>query len=173
MNFKAYPIIYYVEGENEEKLVNSIKNNMIVSGRVQKFNVCNKMIKSQNLMKLKKDTIIILVFDIDLVLQNKKNARTNLEKNIAMLSKHKKVVKKIILVPQDENLEDELIRATKLKKIQEMFKVKSIDEHKEKLNKCNNLGVKLKEVGFDIKNLWKSDKINQFDLSNESELIKL
>lgn len=60
---------YYVEGECEEKLLNTYKVPPYLffqSGKVEVFNFINKRITNQRLMTLKKKTIIILVYDIDI-----------------------------------------------------------------------------------------------------------
>lgn len=58
---------YYVEGEDEEKLVNVLKSDMqcIEAGKVQVLNPVLEKITPLRLCTLKKNTTVILVFDTD------------------------------------------------------------------------------------------------------------
>lgn len=71
---------YFVEGECEEKLINALRVNPVdylISGKVTVFNFTNKLISNPRIAVLNKETIIILVYDIDV------NKIDILEKNIA------------------------------------------------------------------------------------------
>ena len=58
---------YYVEGEDEEQLVNVLKSDMqcIEAGKVQVLNPVLEKITPLRLRTLKKNTTVILVFDTD------------------------------------------------------------------------------------------------------------
>ena len=58
---------YYVEEEDEEKLVNVLKSDMqcIEAGKVQVLNPVLEKITPLRLRTLKKNTTVILVFDTD------------------------------------------------------------------------------------------------------------
>ena len=58
---------YYVEGEDEEKLVNVLKSDMqcIEAGKVQVLNPVLEKITPLRLRTLKKNATVILVFDTD------------------------------------------------------------------------------------------------------------
>ena len=58
---------YYVEGEDEEKLVNVLKSDMqcIEAGKVQVLNPVLEKITPLRLRTLKKNTTVNLVFDTD------------------------------------------------------------------------------------------------------------
>ena len=58
---------YYVEGEDEEKLVNVLKSDMqcIEASKVQVLNPVLEKITPLRLRTLKKNTTVILVFDTD------------------------------------------------------------------------------------------------------------
>lgn len=58
---------YYVEGEDEEKLVNVLKSDMqcIEAGKVQVLNPVLEKITPLRIRTLKKNTTVILVFDTD------------------------------------------------------------------------------------------------------------
>lgn len=59
--------IYFVEGETEKLLVNTLKSEMklIEAGNVKKFNVIQDMLKNSNLIDVKPNSIAILIFDTD------------------------------------------------------------------------------------------------------------
>ena len=58
---------YYVEGENERKLVAVLSRDFkhIQSGKIEVFNVVEKRITHSYTRKLKNNTIVILIFDTD------------------------------------------------------------------------------------------------------------
>lgn len=92
MKNKVY--YYIVEGEVEEKVINTIKNNLIEAGKVLVRNPIQHKISTTFLRTMKPNTIIILVFDTDV--------ETNLEilkKNIEEFKKFKNI-KETILIPQ-------------------------------------------------------------------------
>ena len=94
---------YYVEGENEEKIVNALKAELrcIKPGKVTVFDVVKRKLTKERLMRLKKGTIVVLVFDTDT------DSADILKMNLEFLSKQS-FIKKTICVTQVENLEDEL-----------------------------------------------------------------
>ena len=83
---------------------------MIKPGKVQKLNVIDEEITDAMLRLLREDTIVVLIFDTD-------TENTDiLNNNIKKLNASKRVFK-VITVPQVPNLESELIRSCKIKKI--------------------------------------------------------
>ena len=64
---KSKFVQYYVEGEDEEKLVNVLKTQLglIRPGKVQKLNVVEQEITNIRLRTLKQGTMVVLVFDTD------------------------------------------------------------------------------------------------------------
>ena len=60
-------IQYYVEGDDEEKLVNVLKSQLrlIRSGKVQKLNVVEREISEARLRTLSRGTMVVLIFDTD------------------------------------------------------------------------------------------------------------
>lgn len=103
---------YYVEGENERKLVEvlSKKLSYIRPGRIEVLNLVEKSITYSYTRRLKKNTVVILIFDTDTA-----NIEI-LEKNIAFLLKCANI-KDVVLIPQVCNLEDELLRSCKAQKV--------------------------------------------------------
>lgn len=96
---------YFVEGEDEKKLVDVLKSDMklIVSGKSQVFNVTQQKLTRLRVMNLKPGTTVVLIFDADA------GNLQILKDNINFLHKEK-VVSEVICVIQVRNLEDELIR---------------------------------------------------------------
>lgn len=111
---------YYVEGADEEKLINVMKSQMclICPGKVEKINVVQEELTRLRLMQLRKDTIVVLVFDTDA------GNVDILRKNIQILNQCCQV-KKVICIPQVENLEDELLRSCDIRQIRELTGSKS------------------------------------------------
>ena len=58
---------YYVEGEDEKKLIDVLKTDMrlIIPGKVQKLNVVEQQIKKTHFINMKNHTMVVLVFDTD------------------------------------------------------------------------------------------------------------
>ncbi|MBQ2677795.1 MAG: hypothetical protein IJF96_02660 [Firmicutes bacterium] len=159
---------FYVEGEDEKKVIDTLKKDMktIVSGKVDVLNVIQKEIKSPRIRTLKTGTNVILVYDTDI-------ERTDiLEKNIRLLqsSKH---IKRIICIPQVKNLEEELVRATNVRRALDILGSRSLADFKRDLIKCTNLDRKLQERGFDMSKFWCKTPHNSFaKYGNDAELIK-
>ncbi|MDE7271001.1 MAG: hypothetical protein K2N81_11075 [Acetatifactor sp.] len=118
---------YYVEGADEEKLINVMKSQMclICPGKVENLNQCFQ-------------------------------------------------VKKVICIPQVENLEDELLRSCDIRQIRELTGSKSNKDYKHALVIEKNLAVKLESKNFDISKFWIKNPSNLFSgILNESQEIKL
>lgn len=130
---------YYVEGENEERLINALKSELrcIRTGKVAVFDVVKRRMSKNKLMQLKQGTTIVLVFDTDT------NDAIILKENIEMI-KSQSFIKEVICVTQVQNLEDELERSCSIKSAKELTGSRSITDYKRTLNKEKNLGAKLK-----------------------------
>lgn len=140
---------YFVEGECEEKLINELKvpkANLILPGKVEVLNVVNEKISKQRLMVLNPKTNIILIYDIDV------GNTEILDYNIEMLRKYN--FKNIYHIQSINNFEDELVYATSLKSINEMYNTVSIDEFKTKFIHQNDLFSKLKRIKYDNSKMW-------------------
>lgn len=140
---------YYVEGEDDKKIVNTLKTDMqqIIPGKVEVFNVIEKSFSKMQIMNLKRGTTVVLVFDTDT------GKVENLKKNIAFLSKQS-VIKEIICITQIMNLEDELVRSCNIKSIKQLTKSKSDKDFKRDVLKITNLGKRLAECSFDFSSFW-------------------
>ncbi len=148
---------YYVEGEDERKLLSVLKTEMecIVPGKIEVFNVVQEEITAIRLMQLKKGTTVILVFDTD------EGNIEILRKNMNRLSRCQEV-SSLICIPQVNNLEDELLRSCHIKQIKELLGSKSNKDFKHDLIVEKNLKKKLLNHGFDIQKFWNRNPENKF-----------
>lgn len=160
--------LYFVEGDDEKKLINTLKNplGLIQAGKVQKLNVVENKISLNVLRTLKRGTVVILVFDTDT------NNVDILNQNIKTLH-DSNFVSKVITVPQVKNLEDELVRACDIKSITKLLNSRSKKDFKSDLIRVSNLDIKLKEHDFDIRLFWNKNPDGSFrHIHNDSNEIK-
>jgi len=95
---------YFVEGECEQKLLNAYRISpyeLFTSGKVTVFNFINKKLDYSRIRVLDRNTIIILVYDIDV------NITKTLEYNLSLLKKFG--FNKIYHIQSINNFEDELV----------------------------------------------------------------
>ena len=167
MKSKYY--IYYVEGQCEEKLINTLKcdSKLIRPGKVQICNVIGKKITQGQLMMIKPHTVVVLVFDTD-VMQT-----TILYENIKILEKCSNV-DAVITITQVRNFEEELLYSCDIKNILEFTHSKSNADFKRDFIHISNLQRRLEEVSFDISKFWSRSPVGSFaKLENGAEQIKL
>ena len=166
---KSKYVQYYVEGQDEEKLINVLKTQLglIKPGKVQRLNVVEQGINNVRLRALSAGTMVVLVFDTD---TGKKDI---LRKNIEALRACKSVTD-IVLIPQVPNLEGELVRSCNIRKIEELLKSKSKTEFKSDLIRVSNLAQKLQEHQFDIRLFWSSKAPEPYqEFENQADMVKL
>lgn len=159
---------YFVEGEDEKKLVNTLKSDLglILPGKVQVFNVTQEKLTKLRLGNLKTGTKVVLIFDTDA------GNISTFKANIAFLNKTS-TVSEVIFIPQVQNLEDELIKSCKIKQIKDLLGSKSNKEFKHDLLKATNLAQKLTEHQFDINAFWYTcDKGTYKEIENMGYKIK-
>ena len=159
---------YFVEGDDEKKLVNTLKNQLevIQPGKTHKLNVIEKKIPKNILRTFKKGTTVILVFDTDT------NNVEILNYNIKLL-KDSNVVSNIVFVPQVKKLEHELVRSCNIRNIKELLNSRSAKDFKSDLLRVTNLDVKLKEHNFDINRFWSQQPYGKYQhINNNSSEIK-
>jgi len=159
---------YFVEGECEKILVSTLKDNKnsyIVPGRVSIFNVQQEHFSHLQLRPINTQTTIVLIFDTDV-------------ENVNILEENLKILndlgyKDVVLVMQDKNLEDELVKATDIKNIKQLLPCLTIKEFKSKFISEKRIMEKLINHNFDIGKLWTS-KINgkYSKYNNEGNRIK-
>ena len=148
-------LLYLVEGDDEKKLVNTLKNSMglIHPGKVQKLNVIECNITDLHLRTLAKGTIVVLIFDTDT------DNVARLDKNIEKL-KSCSAISAVVTIPQVPNLEGELVRSCNIKVIADLIRVSNLDQ-------------KLKEHQFDINIFWsKNPKPPYHLIENQATVIK-
>lgn len=142
---------YYVEGECEQKLIEELKiYEMVIPGKVSVFNAVQNHFKNAQLMQLKRETTVILVFDTD------KNDYDVLIENIEYL-KNYPTIKEVWIVPQIRNLEDELIYSTDIKTIKQFIPSKSKSDFKRDFRAEKRIMEKLNKHNFRMEKLWCRD----------------
>lgn len=159
---------YYVEGQCEEKLINTLKDGvdrLVIPGKVSVFNVQCEYFTDTMLRTLKNKTVIILIFDTDII------NKDIFEKNMQKLKSSG--FNEIWCIPQDKNLEDELVKSTDIKKITDLLGTRSIKDHKSKFITEKCLKNKLTNHHFDIKEIWSSKASGkELGVENSSNKIK-
>ena len=161
-------IRYFVEGEDERKFVNTLKNDLkaIIPGKVQILNVIQNIISDMIIRTFKPGTIVVLIFDTDTG-----NADI-LKKNIAKLNGYCNVAR-VITIPQIKNFEDELIYSCNIDKITDLLNSRSVSNFKSDLIHITNLPKKLNEHKFDFDKFWSRIAESPYqDIKNESTKIK-
>ncbi|HPY98610.1 MAG TPA: hypothetical protein PLZ06_06155 [Clostridia bacterium] len=161
---------YFVEGETEACLIRAIRQKYIQSGRITKINLLEKDIPSGFIKTIKPFTILIIVFDTDVddmkLVERLKNNTGKLKK-----SSH---VKDVILIPQVNNLEDEIKYATDISEIKDLLQSKSNKDFKRDFCKCNNVTDCLVKHSFNIEKFWSRKARNKYSIfENDGKKIKL
>ena len=141
---------YFVEGECEKKLLNALKAspNLILPGKVRVFNVIQDVLTGSHLYSIK-EGYVVFVFDSDVKTVEK------LKQNIEKVRKYcpQKTVTLLFLV-QLKKLEDELVRATDVNKIEELTGSRSEKDFKSDFLALKDLRLVLNKHGFKIEKLW-------------------
>ena len=166
---KSKYVQYYVEGDDEGKLINTLKTDLrlILPGKVQKLNVVQRQLSNARLMGLSPGTMVVLVFDTDT------GHLDILNKNLEVLKKCS-AVSEIVTVPQVLNLEQELVRSCDIRTVAELLGSKSNKEFKSDLIRVTNLGSKLREHQFDIGRFWSASPACPYhQIENLAHQIKL
>ena len=156
---------YFVEGENERKLIETIKNKYLYSGKIKVMNTIQNKVSKSILRTLERETIVVLVFDTDI------EKVDILDENIKII-KNSNNVRDIICIPQIKNLEDELIYSTNITKIIDLLESKSKKDFKNDFNNCKNLIKKLEDKEFKISKIWSREAVDIFK-KYKNEAIKI
>lgn len=137
-------IIFLGEGVTEKKFIHALS----ILGRFQSFNVSQNPIRKL-LPKLSKGSRIYIIYDTDILNEE------NFKENIKILSQQKHL-HFAGLIQQTENLEEEIISASKLNKQQVLsqFNCSAISELKKQLTQTTNLAKKLNDIELDCHKLW-------------------
>ena len=151
MKIKNNPVQYFVEGETEKAFIEQIKNQYVLSGKINVLNILQNEIKNSRLISIKPNTTIILIFDTDV---QKKELLNRLAQNIKIL-KASKHIKEIVVIPQVLNFEDELVYATNIKSIEKFIPNCTKKEFKSKFIKLgSNIVAMLEKQDFNADKLW-------------------
>lgn len=162
-------IQYYVEGEDDQKVVNTLKTELgvIMTGKVHVLNVVEQEIPDMRLRALSRGTIVVLVFDTDT------GNIDILNKNITKLKKCASV-SDVVLIPQVSNLEVELVRSCKIKQIKELLNSRSNSDFKRDVIRVTNLASKLKEHSFNFDLFWSQKPGHPYqNIENQSLKIRI
>ena len=160
-----------MEGEGDREIVKALKNELkcIQPGKVEVFNVNQERFTNMRLRSIKNNTTVILVYDTD----TGERGEPTLRQNIEILNSRANV-KKIICIPQVENLEDELVRACNIKEVKELTKSRSNTNYKKDILNISNLVNRLKHCKFDFTKFWRKIPNNVFKKhGNDSDKIRL
>ena len=128
--------------------------------------VVQERLTDLKLRVLSEGTILIFVFDtdsgnIDILNENIKKAKESSR------------VKKVYCITQIKNIEDELIRSTDIKRIEELLSSKSKTDFKRDFIRERNLKQKLAAHSFDLNMLWCKEPQSPFEnIRNESGVVK-
>lgn len=163
---------YFTEGENEEKLIDVLKTEfqVIPSGRVEKLNVLTHLISNVKILTLQKNATVIFVFDTD-----DDSVKLDIfHENVKRL-KRCRSVRNLFCITQVRNIEDELVRSTDIRAIEELLPSKSRKSFKNDFNRMElkNLARKLEEHNFNISLLWSRQPQGKLaETRNDSDRIK-
>lgn len=143
-------ILYLVEGQCEEKLINALKNEpyLIKPGKVKCFNPMGRKLTPNDFITIQPGSLIALVFDTDTT-----NGIDILESNIKMIKKYGGKCE-IALILQVKNIEDELVKSTDISQIEELTKSKSKDNFKTDFCALKNCRRLLEKHHFNINKIW-------------------
>ena len=170
MKIKNNPVQYFVEGETEKAFIEQIKNQYVLSGKINVINILQNEIKNSRLMSIKPNTTIVLIFDTDV---QEKELLNRLAQNIKIL-KASKHIKEIVVIPQVLNFEDELVYATNIKSIEKFIPKCTKKEFKGKFIKLGfSMVAMLEKQDFNADKLWSRsvNKDNIFYIINKNEVM--
>ncbi len=169
MNYKR--CVYYVEGKCEEQLINALKEEprLLTPGKVNVVNIIQNEIPRREVNMIKAGTTVVFVFDTDV-------EKTDiLQKNITYVKKYASQIK-LVQLAQVKNFEDELVRATDVKKAQEITKSLSVSNFKSdfcrlKVEECRNA---LERHNIKVSVLWTKKPSKAFSFVEQGgDAIKL
>ena len=142
--------VYFVEGECEKKLLTALKEqpSVVLPGRVKVRNVVSGLIPKSELLALKPNTDVVLVFDTDV-------PNTNILKiNLDNIKKYTRSVR-ILTVLQVPDFEAEIVRSTDAKQVKEITQSKSNTDFKRDFCRLSDCRSTLIKHHFDISKMWK------------------
>ena len=151
--------VYLTEGECEEKLINALKVKpaLVVPGKVKKYNVIQNELPVSILMSFDPGSTVVLVFDTD------KKETEHFKRNIDNLKKRCSRVE-VLTVAQVLNFEDEIERATDVKKAQDLTKSSTVSDFKSAVNRSKDTECRrtLERHNFRLSQLWSKEPPKEF-----------
>ena len=149
MNYKR--CLYFVEGKCEEQLIKALKiePKQIIPGKVKVHNTIQDEIPRREVNMIQPGTMVVFVFDTDV-----EKTETPI-RNIRHIKQYASQVR-IIHLAQVMNFEDELVRATDVKRVQDLTRSNSVDDFKSdfckmKPEECRNA---LERHHLEVSMLW-------------------
>lgn len=143
--------IYFVEGPCEDKLLSALKvtPSKIIPGKIKVYNVIQDLIPNSQIVAIPQGAIVVLVYDTDV------ENTAILKKNIDRLNSVCRNIK-LVNLAQVKNFEDEIERATDVKKAQELTKSTGVKNFKSdfcklKDQECRNT---LERHHFNVEQMW-------------------
>ncbi len=152
-------VFYFVEGECEKKLISELKNFApLRPGKIHILNVLTHRLSNSRLMEILPGSIVYLVFDTD-----GEQDISQVRENIGLLKQRTGGKVKIHLLIQVENLEDELLRSTDVRCVEELTNSRSRSDFKKDFLKLNSCLYVLTKHNFSINLMWKTEPKKPFD----------
>ena len=170
MNYKK--CVYFVEGPCEKQLIdvlNKLRPYRLVPGKVSVQNPVQELISRSTIASIAPGTKVVFVFDTDvkktdILLRNIKHVK-NFVSQVG-----------IVNLAQVLNFEDEIVRATDVKKAQELTKSTSIKDFKTDFCKMKAAACRsaLERHHLDLGKMWVTTPPEEFSfIKQESEMVKL
>lgn len=161
-------VVYFVEGECEEKLINALKEkpSRVCPGKVKRVNVIQSELSTSQLVQIQAGTVVVLVFDTDV-------PKTEyLKKNIRLL-KEKCTGVKIVCLAQVLDFEEEIVRCTDVVCAEDLTHSRSKKDFKRDFCATTNTRLLLERHHLDVDALWKRTPPEVFSfLPMNSDMIK-
>lgn len=154
MTNKCQSWFFLVEGDTEKALLKELRehHNLIIK-EIRKFNLWNANLMSL-LPMIKPNMGVVVIFDTDTL-----NNINDFIRNLSLLSRR---VKRLFLIQQNKNFEDELCFAcnnctqTNLFKLfaQKNTNIRSVSEFKRNFLQCTKRIKRLEEINFSHARIW-------------------
>ena len=164
--------VYFVEGPCEKQLIDALNKEppyRLAPGKVNVHNLIQELLPRNTVNSLKEGTEVVFVFDTDM------EKTDTLQRNIRLVKKYVSKVR-IINLAQVLNFEDEIARATDVKRAQELTKSTSVSDFKHDFCRMNSVACRnaLERHHLDVMKLWVTKPPEQFSfVKQESEKVKL
>lgn len=144
--------IYFCEGSCDEVFIKALKEKpeLITPGKTKVLNVISTYIPRSVLMTVKPGTTVVFVFDTDVPITEK--LRKNIEYIKTYCGKSK-----LVFLPQVQNLEDEIVRATDAERITDITQSRSLSNFKTAFCRISNPRAVLTKHQLDVMKLWTTE----------------